>query len=90
MKMLAEEREYVRRVIAGALDYPSVYMGGPSQNNLRRAGRIMDELERQGRLVTTQCAHDAYDAAVHGIACPACGMHQTGDGTADPEFLFKR
>ena len=88
--MLAEEREYVRRTIASMLDYPSVYMGGPSQNNLRRAGRIMDELERQGRLVPTQCAHDVYDAAAHGIACPTCGMHQTGDGASEPEFLFKR
>lgn len=88
--MLTEEREYVRRVIARMLDCPSVYMGGPSQNNLRRAGRIMDELERQGRLVTTRCTHDEYDAAMHGIACPACGMHQTGGGTVEPQFLFKR
>lgn len=85
--MLEEEREYVRRTIASMLDYPSVYIGGPSQNNLRRAGRIMDELERQGRFVPTTCTHDAWDEAINGIACPNCGMHMTK--TTLPEFLFK-
>ena len=85
--MLAEEREYVKRTIALMLDHPSVFMGGPSQGNLRRAGAIMDELERQGRLVPTTCTHDEHDPTDHGIACPACGMHvHTGDRT---KFLFK-
>lgn len=85
--MTAEEREYVRRTIASILDYPSAYMGGPSQNNLQRAGRIMDALDRSGRLVSTTCTHDNYDDAVNGIACPTCGMFMTN--TATPEFLFK-
>ncbi len=85
--MLPEEREYVRRIIASMLDHPSVYMGGPSQGNLRRAGQIMDELERSGRLVPTTCTHDDYDGVTHGIACPTCGMHMTK--TELPEFLFK-
>lgn len=86
--MLPEEREYVRRVIAVILDHPSVYMGGPSQGNLRRAGQVIDELERSGRLVPTTCTHDEYDGGAHGIACPTCGMHMTA--TELPEFLFKR
>lgn len=86
--MMPEEREYVRREIALILDHPSVYMGGPSQNNLRRADRIMDALERGGRLVPTTCTHDAYDEAINGIACPSCGMHMMTT-TELPEFLFK-
>lgn len=85
--MLPEEREYVRRVIASILDYPSVYMGGPSQNNLRRAGSVIEALEQSGRLVPTMCTHDEYDEARHGIACPTCGMHMTR--SPEPEFLFK-
>ena len=30
--------------IAGILDHPSVYMGGPSDNSVRRAIRIVDML----------------------------------------------
>lgn len=85
--MLAEEREYVKRMIACILDSPSVFMGGPSQNNLRRAGQIMDALEGSGRLVPTTCTHDAWDETTNGIACPTCGMHMTK--TELPEFLFK-
>lgn len=72
--MLPEEREYVRRTIASVIDHPSVYMGGPSQNSIRVAGRIMDELDRQGRLCSTTCTHDEYAGwDQHGRACPACG-----------------
>lgn len=85
--MMPEEREYVRREIASVLDHPSVYMGGPSQNSLRRASRVIDCLERAGRLVPTTCTHDNHDEAVNGIACPTCGMHMTK--TELPEFLFK-
>lgn len=73
--MMPEEREYVRRTIASCIDYPSVYMGGPSQNSLRVAGRIMDALERGSRLVPTTCEHEEWaDYKTHGICCPACGM----------------
>ncbi len=34
--------------IAAILDYPSVYMGGPSQQSLRKAQRIVDYLQRSG------------------------------------------
>lgn len=55
--MTPEEREYVRRMIAVRIDYPSVYMGGASQNSLRIAGRIMDALDRAGRLQPASCDH---------------------------------
>lgn len=85
--MLDEEWEYTKRMIACILDSPSVFMCGPSQNSLRRAGLIMDALEHSGRLVPTTCTHDAWDEKTNGIACPTCGMHMTK--TELPEFLFK-
>ena len=42
--------EIVQRKIASLLDHPSVYMGGPSQGNLKRAGRIVQYLEKEGIL----------------------------------------
>lgn len=85
--MQPEEREFVRRELASILDHPSVYMGGPSQTSLRKAGRILDALDRAGRLTPTTCTHDEWDESIHGIACPTCGMHMTR--TDVPEFLFK-
>lgn len=76
MLMMPDERAYVRARIASILDYPSVYMGGPSANSLRRADDIINELERQCRIVTTTCDHERYEGyKVHGIACPDCGWH---------------
>jgi hypothetical protein len=73
--MMPDEREYVRRVIAGCIDYPSVYMGGPSQNSLRIAGRIMDALDRGGRLQPASCDHGEWSSSrEHGTHCPTCGM----------------
>jgi hypothetical protein len=34
----------LRQSIASALDYPSVYMGGPSQASVRKAIRIVEHL----------------------------------------------
>jgi hypothetical protein len=34
--------------LASVLDHPSVYMGGPSQANLRRAKRIVEFLQQEG------------------------------------------
>lgn len=33
------------RMIASHIDYPSVYMGGPSQNSLKKAKRILETLK---------------------------------------------
>lgn len=81
-----EEREYIRREIASIIDYPSVFMGGPSRSSLQKAGRIIDALDAAGRLCETTCQHDAYDEAVNGVVCPTCGMHQN---QTQPQFLFK-
>lgn len=73
--MLPEEREYVRRTIAAAIDYPSLFMGGPSYTALIKAGRIMDGLERAGRLQPSTCAHEEWESySQHGTHCPTCGM----------------
>lgn len=37
-------------LVATLLDYPSVYMGGPSDANLRRALRIISALSEEGHL----------------------------------------
>lgn len=40
-----EAQKYVmRQHIAGVLDHPSVYMGGPSPQSLRKAIRIVEHL----------------------------------------------
>lgn len=41
-------RESLRRFVAMQLDYPSVYMGGPSPGNMKRALRIVERLEEFG------------------------------------------
>lgn len=41
----------LRQTIAGVLDHPSVYMGGPSQQNLRKADRIIERLRSDSRLM---------------------------------------
>lgn len=42
--------EMVQYRIAALLDHPSVYMGGPSHGNMRRAEKIMDLLMQDGLL----------------------------------------
>ena len=34
--------------IAGVLDHPSIYMGGPSQRSIRLAGEVVGYLRRNG------------------------------------------
>lgn len=41
------DKYILRQQIASALDFPSVYMGGPSQRSLRRAIKIVDRLTRE-------------------------------------------
>ena len=70
-----DERALVIAQIAGSLDFPSVYMGGPSHHSLRTARGIVDMLERSQRLVPTTCDHSAYGSyKEHGVFCPRCGM----------------
>lgn len=40
--------EKLVHIIASILDHPSVYMGGPSQGNRRKAQRILEVLEDGG------------------------------------------
>ena len=42
--------EILCRIIAGAIDYPSLYMGGPSYNSIKRAERILSILKEEGLL----------------------------------------
>lgn len=41
----------LRQTIAGILDRPSIYMGGPSKQNLRRADEIIERLRADERLI---------------------------------------
>lgn len=40
----------LQRMIASKIDYPSVYMGGPSHNTMRKAERIIKILKEDGLL----------------------------------------
>ncbi len=74
--MDGEERLIVQRGIACILDYPSVYMGGPSHNALSKADKIIAHLENSHRLHATKCGHATWvDYKQHGTHCPTCGMH---------------
>jgi len=55
------------RTIAAMLDHPSVYMGGPSQRNMRRAEQIIAAVapiiaaqERERAIIAAASALDAY------------------------------
>lgn len=68
------ERALVQRTIASIIDHPSVYMGGPSPNAMRKAERIIASLERGDRLVSTTCDHHGWMTwKMHGACCPDCG-----------------
>jgi hypothetical protein len=72
---IAEERDLIVRQIAGMLDHPNVYMGGPSSSSLRTATGIVGMLERSHRLVQTTCDHSDYGSyREHGVCCPRCGL----------------
>ena len=47
MAPITDKREILKREIASMLDHPSVFMGGPSQGNQRKANRIIEFLERE-------------------------------------------
>ena len=69
------ERLTVQRGIASLIDYPSVYMGGPSQRALKLADKILSDLEAAGRLKSAECNHRAWkDYRSHGTHCPTCGL----------------
>ena len=38
------EKYLIKSMIASSLDYPSVYMGGPSLGSIRKAEKIVDNL----------------------------------------------
>lgn len=65
----------MQRTIACILDHPSVYMGGPSPNSMRKADRILMSLENSHRLHSTKCGHGTWESyKQHGTCCPTCGM----------------
>lgn len=73
--MDASERLLVQRQIASQIDYPSVYMGGPSHGAMKKAERIVASLEAAHRLRATICGHGSWESYKrHGIYCPTCGM----------------
>lgn len=73
--MSAEERLLVQRQIAAQIDYPSVYMGGPSPSALKRADRIISGLEAAWRIRGTPCGHATWESyRQHGTRCPTCGL----------------
>jgi RecJ-like exonuclease len=40
----------IQRTMASIMDYPSVYMGGPSRGNMQKAQKIIDFLKEEGLL----------------------------------------
>jgi hypothetical protein len=55
--------DYILQVlIASSLDYPSVYMGGPSRGSMDRARRVMDILYARYEIRPTEAAEK--DAAM--------------------------
>ena len=72
------ERLLIQRLIAAIIDHPSVYMGGPSRNSMRKAENIIESLERGKRLVPTTCDHRGWvrlelPVKHRGTYCPDCG-----------------
>lgn len=73
--MDGDERLLVQRQIAGIIDYPSVYIGGPSNGAMRKADKILMVLENGHRLHGTKCGHATWQSyRQHGTHCPTCGM----------------
>lgn len=56
----------LRQTIAGVLDHPSVYMGGPSRQHLRKADQIIECLRRDARLM------EALRAGMETRPAPPC------------------
>ena len=85
MSVVTEE---MVRTIAAMLDHPSVYMGGPSQRNMRRAEQIIaavapliaaQERERCAAMVEVRRCHA--DPCCDDIACIAAAIRALGDAT---------
>jgi hypothetical protein len=53
------EKYLLRQTIAASLDHPSVYMGGPSLQSVRKAIRIIEMLERDFEVDTRESLSDA-------------------------------
>jgi hypothetical protein len=83
----------LRQTIAGVLDHPSVYMGGPSRQHLRKADQIIECLRRDPRLMEalragmeTPAGYDPHDHTHAAYmraqeTCPQCsGSRRTSDG----------
>jgi hypothetical protein len=70
-----EERLLVQRLIAATIDHPSVFMGGPSRNAMKKADAIIEGLIRAKRLVPSACGHSGWQNFFkHGAYCPDCGQ----------------
>lgn len=78
MSVVTEE---VLRTIAAMLDHPSVYMGGPSQRNMRRAEQIL-------AAVAPLIAAQEREAAI-AAAAKALDAYRKWDGEITPERLMK-
>lgn len=81
------ERLLVQRGNAAIIDHPSLYMGGPSRNSMRKANSVIDALLAAKRLVSTTCDHQAWvksTTPIHhrGIYCPACNTILTQEQMA--------
>jgi len=71
-----KEQRLIMLGIAAILDYPSVYMGGPSPRSQKIADSIVKRLLHEKRLVSTYCDHADYGGYEwHGAYCPRCGMN---------------
>lgn len=78
------DKDLTITIIASMLDHPSVYMGGPSQNSLRKAKKIVDYLIESKRWIDSQCTHESYqNFKTNGHYCPNCNqkIYESNDQT---------
>lgn len=50
----------VVHIIAAILDHPSVFMGGPSQQSIRKAERMIDALQSSGYKIVSEKDAERY------------------------------
>jgi hypothetical protein len=62
----------LRQTIAGILDMPSVFMGGPSRQNLKKADRIIETLRSDRRLM--EALRAGLETGANGPADGMCGI----------------
>ena len=86
MSVVTEE---VLRTIAAMLDHPSVYMGGPSQRNMRRAEQILAAVAPLIRRVALEDAAKYHDEAADGERDLAgqCGAQNDRRGNEMHKYL---